>query len=131
MLEFKVYIHINFLSSIMWGRYHFVFRLLNIESTHFFSGEKLPMGDTRVESPITEHIPIIKHFSTFSSFLNQIKRCWCHWMCKSKGYKCFWVLKVKDQLKKYKCSLGIESKGPTQETQEEDGWKFASIFLER
>jgi len=29
--------------------------------------------DTRVKSPITEHVPIIEHFPIFSSFLNQIE----------------------------------------------------------
>ncbi len=96
------------------GLYHFIFRFLNFETNHFFYWGKLPMGDIRVESSINKHIPIIKHFSMFSSFLNQMEWCWCHWMCKSEGYK---------------CSLSIESKGPKQETQEEDEWKFASSFL--
>jgi len=29
--------------------------------------------DTKVKSPITEHVPIIEHFPIFSSFLNQIE----------------------------------------------------------
>lgn len=36
---------------------------------------------------MTKHISIIKDFSTFSLFLNQMERFWCNWMCKLEGYK--------------------------------------------
>jgi hypothetical protein len=41
-----------------------------------------------VELPISEHIPIIKHFPICYSFLNHIEHFLCHWTCKLKGYKC-------------------------------------------
>ncbi len=54
---------------------------------------------------ITKHVPIIKHFRIFSSFLNQIERFLSHWMRKLEGCK---------------CSLSVIRKGATQKTQEED-----------
>jgi hypothetical protein len=101
MLELKfIYTSIFSFQSCV-SLYHFVFRLLNFERSHFFFGEKLPMVDTRVKSHITEHIPIIKHFSMFSSFLNQIERCWCHWMCNWRATSVLWISNVKDQHKKH------------------------------
>ncbi len=43
---------------------------------------------SEVKLPINKHVPITKHFSIFSSFLNQIEQFLCHWMSKLKGHKC-------------------------------------------
>jgi hypothetical protein len=58
----------------------------------------------RVKLPITQHVPIIKHFSIFSSFLNQIELLLCYWMHKLEGCK---------------CSLKDRSKGAMQKVEEE------------
>jgi hypothetical protein len=42
--------------------------------------------DNKIKPPINEHIPIIKHFQIFSSFLDQIELFLCHWMHKLKDY---------------------------------------------
>ncbi len=43
----------------------------------------------KVESLITKHVPIIKHFPIFSSFINQIEQFLCRWTCKLKGLQIF------------------------------------------
>jgi hypothetical protein len=55
--------------------------------------------------PITEHISNIEHFPIFMSYLNQIERFLCYWMCKLEAYKSF---------------LSVRSKGAMRETREED-----------
>jgi hypothetical protein len=54
-----------------------------------------------------ENILIIKHFSVFLSFLNQIEQFLCHCTRKLKGYI---------------SSLSIRSEGVTQNTKEESEW---------
>jgi hypothetical protein len=45
----------------------------------------------------SKHISIIKHFSIFYSFHNQIERFLCHWTCKPKELQMFfWVSEVKE-----------------------------------
>jgi hypothetical protein len=60
---------------------------------------------SEVKLPINKHVPITKHFSKFSSFLNQIEQFLCHWINKLKGHK---------------CSLRVKSKKITQKTHEEE-----------
>jgi hypothetical protein len=50
-------------------------------------------------------LPIIEHFSIFSSFINQIEQILGHWTHKLEGYK---------------YSLSARNKGAIQKTQEED-----------
>lgn len=38
-----------------------------------------------VESPITKHIFVVKHFLIFSSFVIEIEQFLCYWMCKTRG----------------------------------------------
>ncbi len=68
---------------------------------------------TRETTPITEHISNIEHFPIFMSYLNQIERFLCYWMCKLEAYKSF---------------LSVRSKGAMRETREEDVIVCFNIF---
>jgi hypothetical protein len=62
--------------------------------------------------PISEHVPIIKHFSIFFSFINQIRQFLCPWMHK---------------LESYTCLLSVINKGATQKTLKEDELSSLSV----
>ncbi len=53
-----------------------------------------------VDPSIIEHILITKHFPIFSTFLNQFERFLCPWMCKLKGYECFFDIRNKEATQK-------------------------------
>jgi hypothetical protein len=77
---------------------------------------RLLWSQGRVKPPITQHVPIIEHFSIFSSFLNQIELLLCYWMHKLEGST---------------CSLKVRSKRAMKKAKEEDGWQFASKILKK
>jgi hypothetical protein len=54
----------------------------------------------RVERSIIKHVLIIEQFPIFSTFLNQIEWFLCSWMCKLKGYKCFFSIRNKGATQK-------------------------------
>jgi hypothetical protein len=80
--------------------------------------------NNNVKLSLNEHVTIIKHFSIFSSFYNQIELFLCHWTHKLEGYKCSWNVRSKGATQKtlegYKCSLNVRNKGATQKTQEDE-----------
>jgi hypothetical protein len=53
-----------------------------------------------VKSLITEHVPIIKHFTIFFSFLNQIEQILFHWTRKMEGNKCSLIVRSKEATQK-------------------------------
>jgi hypothetical protein len=54
----------------------------------------------RVEPSIIKHVLITQQFPIFSTFINQIERFLCPWMCKLKGYKCFFNIRNKGATQK-------------------------------
>jgi hypothetical protein len=77
--------------------------------------KKLEFGSNnkKIKSPITEHVLAIKHFSIFSSFLNQIEQFLFHWLniAQIEWFLFHWM----NKLKCYKLFLNITNKGTTQE----------------
>jgi hypothetical protein len=100
----------NLFDFLIMVTHHRKFKFVMVNIKAHFNKTHLPsqllirfmvLKGFRVESIITKHIFIVKHFSMFFSFVIKIEQTLRYWMCKLEGYKC---------------------KGATQKTQEEDEW---------
>jgi hypothetical protein len=82
----------------LWQTYSFPNILTNAQHWQWPTWNSFIIN-IRVELPITKHVFIIKHFSIFRSFLNQIKQFLCHWMHKLEATNVLSVSEGKEQCK--------------------------------